>query len=221
MKEKVITGKELLPAVLRRFEEMSGCSRETLAWKNIEKTEYNLLNTVFKNAEVRFRLASFNAEVNEDNKISFSHFNYLLPLSEPGEIGKIKKAAVYLMTLSGIEDKHCHPFEQVCSDLLGTAFSDSAMEYIAEEAGEKGKWFVSPSLGPGYYGLPIGDMIEIYSEMKGSELGVSINENGMLFPEKSRAGFFILSEEPVEFINQCKECRGQKQGCSLCNVRGK
>ena len=219
MKKKIIPAEVLLDDVRRRFKEISGVEEETDAWAAIEDTEEKLLNHIFRSAVIKYNLELY-PFVRESECCSFAGLSFSLPVSGEKEWNKIRKAAPYIVTLAGVNGgENLTAFEQVCVDILGTSFIDVSMDRIKEDIHGTGIKYISPSLGPGYYGLSLNDVYGLYRIMDGSGLGIQVSQNGILTPEKSGTGFFLLSNEKIDFPACCRNCSGMKQSCRLCRIR--
>lgn len=219
MDKKIMEIEELLPSAEKRFWEMAGMEPYTEAGENIGKTVKKLSERIFSSCQVLYTLESFPVEENAQGRLEFCGYSFSADFLEQGEKKKIKRAAVYMITLSGTESAETlNPLEQVCYDLFGTGLIDCAMVKLREEMSHQGRYHVSPAMGPGYYGLPIGDVIELYRISEGEKLGVTLSSSGLMLPEKSRTGFCILSEERLTMASQCIQCNGQEQSCRICNV---
>ena len=218
MKKKIIPAEVLLDDVRRRFKEISGVEEETDAWAALEDTEEKLLNNIFRSAVIKYNL-EFYPVVQERECCSFAGLSFSLPVSGEKEWNKIRKAAPYIVTLAGVnEGENLTAFEQVCVDILGTSFIDVTMNQIKKDICGTGTAYISPALGPGYYGLPLDDACRLYRIMDGKSLGIQVKRNGILAPEKSGTGFFLLSDEEIDFPAGCRNCSGQKQSCRLCRL---
>lgn len=108
-------------------------------------------------------------------------------------------------------------------DIWRTSFVDAGMEILEKKLQKSlGKIFpgqsvyLSQIMGPGYYGMDLSEAEKIFSLLNGKNLGLSM-KNGILIPEKSCAGFFLVSGEDLTYEETaCKLCMGNTAGCGFC-----
>lgn len=106
-------------------------------------------------------------------------------------------------------------------DLTGTAVIDVVRDVFRESLKKdflknEGDFFISNSFGTGFFGIDQCEIFKFFDILDCSEIKMEINEQGVIFPNKSFVGFFIASENEILIDNDCKNCRGTKKGCIFC-----
>ena len=124
--------------------------------------------------------------------------------------------------------------DELFADIWGTSYVDAGREYLEKEILEKDiatrfqnrETFISDSFGPGYYGMAVQDSAKFFSVLNGSLINVSLNESGLMLPQKTCTGlYFILNRSDIRPEPSCVQCLGNPAGCDFCaireNLRGK
>ena len=85
-----------------------------------------------------------------------------------------------------------------------------------EEAEAEGQT-LSPLYAPGIGEMPLTASIRIADFTGAEDLGVQVDENGLMHPAFTRAGYYVMAEElPEQEGCGCSGCLGGKGGCGLC-----
>lgn len=130
------------------------------------------------------------------------------------------------------------------ADIWGTSYVDAATELLKEkireeikerlkENGEsgsqsqgkgqgkgKGKTLnLSVEFGPGYFGMPVIETKKFVKLVGGEDIGVWTKDSGLMIPQKSCSGVFLLLNREIEFEPDCMKCNGNSKGCQFCRVR--
>lgn len=113
------------------------------------------------------------------------------------------------------------------ADIWGTSYVDAAEEEVrhilSDDAKERlgSNVDISKSMGPGYFGMSVGEAHKIAKVLDYDKIGIRIKESGMLIPQKSCSGFYlVLTEGKNVFPNECMYCSGNSLGCEFCRIRG-
>ncbi len=79
--------------------------------------------------------------------------------------------------------------------------------------------FVSPSYGPGYYGMDPRHMDDIAAVLDSEKIGITLSAAHQIIPEKSAGGaYFALTQGDKVDLNWCRYCN-KGPGCNFCNMR--
>lgn len=137
----------------------------------------------------------------------------------PGE--QIKWICLLLMTAGSWRFSGAAK-EQLYLDMWGTAFIDSAREVAEERLREYAgaDSFLSPSFGPGYYGMK-GELTKAFCcILEADQLGISAGETGILKPEKTVASLYFATKEPFQVASTpCAACGSPGSGCEFCGKK--
>ncbi len=77
-------------------------------------------------------------------------------------------------------------------------------------------FFVSNAFGPGFFGIGHKEVFSFFKLIDSDKIGLYLNESGVIYPEKSFIGFFVVSENEIFIGNDCESCVGNKKGCFFC-----
>ncbi len=110
-------------------------------------------------------------------------------------------------------DLTCNAVIDISRKILKNIFED--FDFIKNSA-----FFVSRAFGPGFFGIGPEEISYFFKLIDCSKIGIYLNESGVIYPEKSFVGFFVVSENKIFIENDCESCVGTKDGCFFCGKRG-
>ena len=151
------------------------------------------------------------------------HSNYFARI--PKEY--VEGVYIYMLTVGEClfesEDKI---MEFLFADIWGNSYVDAGIEalkadYIIPDMKErfKGKEvMLSDELGPGYFGMFVGQTKEFTKILDCDAIGVTVKESGMILPQKSCAGLFFVLNHELEKEPACVRCMGNPKGCEFCEI---
>lgn len=136
----------------------------------------------------------------------------------PDEI--IGDIAIYAMTAGEISTETAGLdgiLNETLLDIALTAYIDAMRNALRDEFQES--YIVSGSIAPGIEGMPAEEIASIDRILDLSSLGITLNEQYMMVPQKSTAGMFMFfkEEHPVN-TNSCATCMARGKGCDFCIV---
>jgi len=111
--------------------------------------------------------------------------------------------------------------EMLYTDFWGTAYVSAAGDVLQAYLRQfhAAPAYVSEPVSPGFYGMDIKKMLELFQIVNGNEIGVYL-QGFMMDPLKSCAGFhFVVKDEAqLNFSNdRCSYCyKGSSEGCAFC-----
>lgn len=109
------------------------------------------------------------------------------------------------------------------ADIWGTSYVDAATELLKEKMREEindKTLNLSVEFGPGYFGMPVIETKKFVKLVGGEDIGVWTKDSGLMIPQKSCSGVFLLLNREIEFEPDCMKCNGNSKGCQFCRVRG-
>ena len=108
--------------------------------------------------------------------------------------------------------------------MWGSAYADAARLYmenmLKEEVVPPGMGRVlSPPFGPGFYGMDNRKSSSISKILGSREIGISVNDAGVMFPLKSCSGLYLITEEETGLPgDECLYCDANRGGCPQCFI---
>ena len=151
------------------------------------------------------------------------HCNYFARI--PKEY--IEGVYLYMMTVGEClfesEDKI---MEFLFADIWGNSYVDAGIEALKEDFvipdmkkrfGDK-KVMLSEEMGPGYFGMFVGQTREFEKILDAEAIGVKVRDSGMMIPQKSCAGLFFVLNHELEKEPACMRCMGNPKGCEFCEI---
>lgn len=131
-------------------------------------------------------------------------------------------AILYACTAGDFQPSGLDPMNQIYADYWGTAYVDAIRTLAKEEMRSSFRaegLEMSESFGPGFFGMDISEIGSIAEILDFEGIGVRIGRGGLMEPEKSCCGIFLLVNEGYEKPKaECESCMGGSAGCSLCQV---
>lgn len=191
--------------------------------KEIQKAETRLLKDI--QPKVIFSYYDMDGGCNpmkiENEVFHGGIFNYYTRSS-------VKGVLIYLLTIGHFhKEEEMKLLEQYYLDAWGSAYVEAAHDVLKEELvkifrkiEKKDKpYYISEPFGPGYFDIAITDTEKLFRLLQYEELHLNLSEGGMMNPEKSCSGFYVLSEEEIPFPeDHCASCRA-KINCDYCRKK--
>ncbi len=128
----------------------------------------------------------------------------------------------YLLTVGSCSFQEQNLMEQYYADLWGSAFLKGTRgllrDHLAVEASlHYPDSYLSFSLGPGFYGMKGEKLLDMVNAMDSDLIGISVDEEGKIKPDKSCGGFFMAVRDKSKLPSEkCKNCIGREEGCLFC-----
>ncbi|PKM85783.1 MAG: hypothetical protein CVU86_00305 [Firmicutes bacterium HGW-Firmicutes-11] len=159
----------------------------------------------------------------EGTELVFLGQNFRCQAFDGIEKDTLRSVYAYALTTGAFTTGSEQILDQLYEDIWGTAFVDACRGLLREqlESGETEKdpdVKLSQSFGPGYYGMEVGQTRLLGELLPLDEIGMKINESGMMIPQKSCTGllFMVPKESPLP-SSACVECGINTAGCRFCD----
>lgn len=231
MKNKVIPiqREEIEGKVREYFLESSGLSREGKKFEKIRSRADSIWEEIKDRVEI-FGLVTYHdkPELREDCLLIQGE-EFCCPPFQMMETDEIEGAYTYIITGGDfyLEDREI--MDQLLADIWGTAYVDAGREALYQrlvadcdirQPSWRDKFCLSPSFGPGYYGMETGDVRKLLAILDGGAIGVECRESGVMVPLKSCTGIHLLVNQSTQLPGaECETCLGNIGNCRLCSVR--
>lgn len=175
-------------------------------------------------------VASFGPEIFSNHKVTVSGHEISCRAFEQIPDDNVQKVFLYMITAG---ECACDPKDtitkQLFADIWGTVYVDAgrdlledavriyAEEEISANPGRKG--YLSFPFSPGFFGMKTEESKTISSILGGSEIGISVRDNGVMVPIKTCSGLYLVVSDPAVLpIPRCRTCIGNEKGCIFCKV---
>lgn len=95
---------------------------------------------------------------------------------------------------------------------------DWTRDYLFRKHNVRQSHYVTDSFGPGYYGMPIESLKQIFQVFDTTPAGITLLENGNMSPLKSSIGMYMVLTKDISHLmgHDCTNCAGSKLGCNAC-----
>ncbi len=165
-------------------------------WENLSvlklKAVYSVFSEILKSKVSEFIFFAVSADIGD----------YYVKKSLAG--GNILKEFYFDLTGTAVIDVSRH--------ILKSYFENS--DYI-----KKTGLCVSNAFGPGFFGIEHKEVFRFFKLLDCNKIGLYVNESGVIYPEKSFVGFFVISKNEIFIENDCEHCVGNKNGCFFCEKK--
>ncbi|MBR1736760.1 MAG: hypothetical protein IJ736_07060 [Firmicutes bacterium] len=164
---------------------------------------------VYEEVQLKAVISEFSQECINDKyfEIGKNIFEFDLPL----DIGRANGFYSYIMTIGKIKERE-NIFEKFCADALGTAYISYGRKLLKEYLENLSGDIISESIAPGFYSMKTEDVKLFFDISDWNKIGVSVNESGMMIPEKSCVGFFMKGIKIGK--KDCEKC--ECKNCEYC-----
>lgn len=126
-------------------------------------------------------------------------------------------AYAFLVSEETLANDRQDTLDQLYTHMWQNAYLDAAREWVKEYLSQQTGEYVSSCISPGFYGIDLAHMKTMYQMVDGKSLGVSVREDGLLYPEKSVLGMYLLLKHEIDvFGKQCNHCLAQGKNCEFC-----
>lgn len=138
-----------------------------------------------------------------------------------------EQRCTYGMCIPELADiQHLDMLEQFYIDAWMTAILDAGRdwlkEYIAEYVkrdlyqNKEEEIYVSDAFGPGFYGMGMEKIQDIFEEIEVGQIGISMY-HGSMRPPKSNVGYYIFSKDEILMASRdCGHCLSGRKNCLFC-----
>lgn len=214
---------ELKVRAKEHFINICGFYRNPERFKPMLEKGMKIHEEIKNSLKVKIIVSEYGKDILKENRIEVEGKAFFSPALEQIEKDKVRKIYAYMLTaghveLEGIEDALLGDFFR---DTWGTAYVDGGRDLFREQLqGENPGCILSETFGPGFYGMEVSQMKDFFNIINGSAIGVSLTSGGMMKPQKSCAGFFLVMEEGSMLPEDpCQNCTMEVKSCRFCGKK--
>lgn len=181
-----------------------------------------------KDSKVHTIVSFFDLELISSNRFSIDGIEFSANIMSQMDKDDIVGIYGYMMTIPECNLNDIGMLETFYQDTWETACLDATRDILKEVLGgdmngelytNHGDVFISSAFGPGYYGMDISEVEKFFKLLDADEIGVKINQSGIMIPSKSNVGFYIVVNKKTKLPkDSCKSCIGNKDGCKFCKL---
>lgn len=205
----------------RRFSEMCGYDRNRRYPQRRVERSLSSLAEIDDQIQIRGIISEFPGECIYGGRMDLSGQTLFCQALEQIPEGHIRKLFLYILTLGEVSYSETSVLNQVYYDIWQTAYMDVARimlrDYLQTHlTGPKD--YLSPSVGPGFYGMDVGDLVKYFTILDHRKIDVRLLESGFMMPAKSFAGFSLVTTTAVDVLQRkdCMHCLSQGKTCVFC-----
>ena len=202
----------------RYFLLSSGLDRETEKNANVRESACRVRTKIEDMLSIRAVFSFCDAPAFDGKVLEISGQRFMCDPFEQIGSGEVKAALPFFITAGDIRTEDMQVSDQVMADLWANAYLQAAVSVFREHL-EKQYGKLSSQFGPGLYGMSEGSARRLARLADMREIGISLNEKGLMVPAKSCCGLFFTVKDTYEDPDtECLYCRGKAGGCAGCSV---
>ena len=220
MNNEVITIEKEKCAALAElfFLSSSGLEKETEKNINVRKAAYRVRKHVDAMLDIRAVFSFCDALVIDGKILDINGQKFMCDPFGQIRTGEVEAAVPFFITAGDVRIDDMQVSDQVIADLWANAYLQAAIslfrDYLEKQYGK-----LSDQFGPGLYGMSEGSARRLARLADMREIGISLNERGIMAPTKSCCGlFFIVKGEYKNPGTECLYCKGKTTECAGCSV---
>lgn len=225
---------ELEENATQLFLNYSGLNREGEKYRKMREEAFLIKDAIKCRVNVKAVVSYFEHINMVGRTLEFKGYTFESNAFELIDKNLVKGAFLYVITAGdyALEDKPI--LEQLYADIWGNSYIDAGRDILKTRllnlVGEEelfvkiaqGKSLkLSDSFGPGFYGMDVAQMQELFQIQNGNEIDVKLRSSSIMVPIKSCAGIYFLVEESYkELKKECADCLGNMTSCNFCKIGG-
>jgi hypothetical protein len=210
------------PAAERHFFRICGLDLRSTKHQRMWTEAKKIYDLISGSLQLRAVAADFVPDSLTGTRMTIGDTVFSCSAFEQLKADSIKRCYVYIITVGDIEIESDKITDLLNVDIWATAFIDAGRELLREklariaEASDSGV-HISPSFGPGFYGMELEQIVNFFRLLDGASIGVALRENRIIIPLKTCTGMFLSLDSggnmpPVT----CEGCLGSAGGCRFC-----
>ena len=216
-----ISLEEIAITAERYFQDICGLQKNDADYRRMRESARAARAKLDAHLKPRALVREFDRKAVHDKGLYIEGHSF--PCSALAALEKEHILAVYAFVLTAGELLHTSQSitEALYVDFWGTAYVNAAGDALREHLRQlhTGPAHVSKPISPGFYGMDIKKISELFQIVDGNEIGVYL-QGFMMDPLKSCAGFYFVMEEKAQLnflSDHCSYChKGSNSNCAFC-----
>lgn len=221
---------DAFPLAEKRFIRTCGFNLETEKHQRMMKMGLDVREKGVDGIDIRALVSFYGKEAFQEGKINVGDVSLFCNYFEQIPQDAVEGVYFYMLTAGECyfsSEENIMDF--LYADIWGTNYVDAGIELLTKkiEADMRTRFsdrevFLSDEFGPGYFGMPVIESKKFFKIMDAEQIGVWVKESGLMIPQKSCAGFYLVFNRPgIKAEAECMRCRGNAAGCNFCAIRAK
>lgn len=201
----------------QNFSVMCGYNKRKMSEKKMEAS-YRSLEDIYNDIQGKILISSYDGSCVDGGNITLDGVSFYCKALERIPKEELVRIYIYLVTVGDLTVQEKNLVKQIYYDMWQTAYVDVARDYVKEYVEglkENEGLAVSESFGPGFYGISGNEVSKFFQVLDGSKLGIHLNQLGFMVPQKSYAGFTVVTTRKKNLpTKDCANC--YEQGGITC-----
>ncbi len=230
---ETISKAEAYASALTYFNKMVGMDRDNEKSKRMMEQALLVHEVLKTQVELKAIILSSQSFILHEDSLTMNHVAFVCPEFRKFSNDTIHTVYLYLLTGGNIKIPSDWPMlDQFYADIWGTSYIDAALDilkkkiidYLGVEERKNMRsqgladYYLTDSIGPGFYGMELSQIKDFFTLVDGNQIGLSCHESGMMIPQKSCVGMFLLTNQKKYFLEaDCDNCLANHKNCSYCH----
>lgn len=225
----IIEEKRAFPLAEKRFIKTCGFDLSTDKHQRMMKMGLKVREDGIDGINIQALTSFYGPEVYQDGKIVIDGVEITCNYFEKIPKESIEGVYFYMVTVG-----ECHFSSEenimdfLYADIWGSNYVDAGIDLLKEKLrddikdrfGKDNNFCLSDEFGPGYFGMPVIESKKLFEILDGNSIGVWVKESGLMIPQKTCAGLYIVLNDPaLKAEPECMQCHGNAAGCKFCKIK--
>lgn len=213
------TADELTPPAWEYYLETCGLAEvKSDKHRRMLERSKQVLGEILPLVKVRAVTVRFDGGCLAGNTLALDGVQFSCPAFGRLEPERINAVYAYVLTAGEVRLETANVSDMLFADIWGTSFTDAGIDMLRQRLTlENDGYIMSPSFGPGFYGMGMDMLPAFFKLLDTSEIGVALKSGRLLLPLKSCAGFIMAVQDVWRLpVRDCADCMGNPGGCRFC-----
>jgi hypothetical protein len=204
----------------KAFEDMCGYNKGKPASKKIVEKSLKSLNDIYSQIDIQAVVSEYEGTCVKGADLMLEGQTFVCDALKQIPAGDVDRVYIYLLTSGEPDSGESSILSKVYYDMWQNAYMDAGQEMLGQHlqqfACNQGR-YVSDTFGPGFFGMEASQLKQFFAILDGDKIGVKLLESGFMFPQKSFAGFFLVTRSKQNLLaNSCEHCLSPGKTCMYC-----
>lgn len=187
--------------------------------KRIKKS-MDLLQDIDDQLNIKILISEYEGNCFLGTELNLDEITFKCDVFSQIQPDDVIKIYIYLLTVGDLDIQGVPMSKKIYYDIWQTAYMDMGRDLLDEyikEIQEVQNIYVSESFAPGFFGIPSNDIEKFSKILEPSKIDMQIVNSGSMIPQKSYAGFTIVTSKPLDIPKKdCKHCEARGVNCMYC-----
>ena len=205
--------KDFLTSARSAFVSANGFTEHNNKHRRMMDLSEEVLSDILPSVRPIAIVSSYGSEaLTGDTITADAGFEFASPAFSQFDQERIRHIYPFMLTVGDVKTSLEGITARVFADMWATVFCDVIVAALSE------KLTAPITIYPGFYGLPLSNILQFSKLLDGEKIGISVREPGfIMLPVKSCCGlmFEAVGQLPLQ-EDSCEECMANRHWCIMC-----